>query len=149
MKWTFEEDYIVGKFYLSHIDSWRVQINELMVLLKSAGFGSRDKGSVRMRLQNFEHIHSGGGLSNVAKQTHTIYAILVNQSGPQSNAACLQAYINQYYAGTSIDISDSVKEDLKQFFALIENEKIDMKALHLNYAKEDAIRIIKQVFQMD
>ena len=48
-----------------------------------------------------------------------------------------------------IDISDSVKEDLKQFFALIENEKIDMKALHLNYAKEDAIRIIKQVFQMD
>ena len=48
-----------------------------------------------------------------------------------------------------IDISDSVKEDLQQFFALIENEKIDMKALHLNYAKEDAIRIIKQVFQMD
>ena len=48
-----------------------------------------------------------------------------------------------------IDVNDSVKEDLQQFFALIENEKIDMKGLHLNYTKEEAIRIIKQVFQMD
>lgn len=48
-----------------------------------------------------------------------------------------------------INVSDEVKEDLKQFFDLIENVIVDMKALGLNYTKEEAIRIIKQVFQMD
>lgn len=48
-----------------------------------------------------------------------------------------------------IDVSDEVKEDLKQFFDLIENVIVDMKSLGLNYTKEEAIQIIKQVFQMD
>ena len=34
MKWAFIEDYIVCKFYLSNVESWREQIDEVMMNLK-------------------------------------------------------------------------------------------------------------------
>lgn len=73
MKWSFEEDFIVCNFYLSHIDTWQNCINEVMTELKNAGFRYRDEGSVRMRIQNYKYLHLGRGLSNVAKQTKRIY----------------------------------------------------------------------------
>ena len=44
--WTFEEDYIVCKFYLEHTQSWKEDIESLMALLRENDFLSRDKGSV-------------------------------------------------------------------------------------------------------
>ena len=103
MKWSYEEDYIVCKFYLSHTDSWKNCMNELMSQLQSAGFGARGKGTVRMRIQNFVHLHTGGGLSNVANQSRTVYSTMSNQLSNQENTARLKAYINNHYVGTPID----------------------------------------------
>ena len=49
----------------------------------------------------------------------------------------------------TIAVADSVKADMQNFFDLIETESIDMRALKLNYTKEDAVKILKHAFQMD
>jgi hypothetical protein len=36
--WTFEEDFIVCDFYLSHINDWNEHLDELMNRLKERGF---------------------------------------------------------------------------------------------------------------
>lgn len=49
----------------------------------------------------------------------------------------------------TIDVGDSVKADMQNFFGLIEKENIDMKALRLNYSQEEAVKILKHAFKMD
>ena len=77
--WSFEEDYIVCKFYLEHTQSWKENFEHLMALLRDHDFSNRDKGSVRMRVQNYESLHSGKGLSNVAKQSRDIYSAMLKR----------------------------------------------------------------------
>lgn len=77
MTWTFEEDYLVCKFFMEHTESWKDKLDDLMELLKEHGFRNRNKASARMRLQNYVHLHQGnGGLSNVAKQSRDIYSAI-------------------------------------------------------------------------
>lgn len=92
MEWSFKEDYIVGKFYLSHVDSWKNHMDELMAELSRHNVG-RDKGSARMRVQNFESLHVGRGLSNAAKQTKNIYSALVGKV----NILGVHEYITENY----------------------------------------------------
>ena len=46
--WSFKEDYIVCKFYLEHVQSWKENFEILMALLRDNDFLSRDKGSVKL-----------------------------------------------------------------------------------------------------
>lgn len=101
MKWSFEEDYIVGKFYLTHVDSWRSHMDELMAELRQYNVG-RDKGSARMRVQNFESLHVGKGLSNVAKQTKNVYDALMGKGNVPNASSELQAYITKNYAPNEV-----------------------------------------------
>ena len=71
MKWEFEEDFIVCKFYLSHVDSWKQHIDEVLAELNIRGF-TRDKNKVQMRISNFEYLHTGHGLCHPAKQSRRI-----------------------------------------------------------------------------
>ena len=77
--WTFEEDYIVCKFYLENAQTWKENFESLMALLRENDFFSRDKGSVRMRVQNYESLHTGKGLSNASKQSRDIYAAMLKR----------------------------------------------------------------------
>lgn len=77
--WTFKEDYIVCKFYLEHAQAWKENFEILMLLLRENDFSSRDKGSVRMRVQNYESLHTGKGLSNASKQSRDIYASMLKR----------------------------------------------------------------------
>ena len=79
--WTFEEDYIVCKFYLEHTQSWKENIESLMALLRENDFSSRDKGSVRMRVQNYESLHTGKGLSNASNNS---FSALSSNSIPEA-----------------------------------------------------------------
>lgn len=84
-RWSFEEDYIVCKFYLGHVDSWKAEMDILMMLLCEYGFADRDRGSARMRVQNYESLHVGKGLSNAAQQSRDIYSAMLNRvNNPQS-----------------------------------------------------------------
>ena len=78
-RWSFKEDHIVCKFYLSHVDSWKSHMDSLMMLLCESGFADRDKGSVRMRVQNYESLHRGKGLSNAAQQSRDIYSAMIRR----------------------------------------------------------------------
>lgn len=78
-KWTYKEDYIVCKFYLEHAQSWKENLESLMALLRENDFLSRDKGSVRMRVQNYESLHTGKGLSNASKQSRDIYSAMLKR----------------------------------------------------------------------
>ena len=49
----------------------------------------------------------------------------------------------------TIDVNESVKTDMQNFFDLIEKEDINMNALKLDYTKEQAISILKHAFKMD
>lgn len=97
MNWRFEEDYIVCKFYLQHVDSWKTYIDELMIELRHNDFGNRDKGSVRMRIQNYEALHAAGRLSNAANQSKNIYNALMLKSENPNLYNALQTYINENY----------------------------------------------------
>ena len=75
MNWSFEEDYLVCKFYIENSEDWKDKLDSLMRLLWEHGFRDRDKASTRMRIQNYVYLHNGnGGLSNVAKQSRDIYS---------------------------------------------------------------------------
>ncbi len=80
MEWSFEEDYIVCKFYLAHVDSTSRHINNLMEELSLKGFGCRREASVKMRIQNYKFLHTGQGLSNATQQSRSIYASMVKDS---------------------------------------------------------------------
>ncbi len=97
MNWSFEEDYIVCEFYLSHVNSWRAHIDELMLKLSESGFIDREKGSAIMRVQNVESLHTGKGLSNVAKQTKNVYAAMIEKINNPAKTEKLKAYISQNY----------------------------------------------------
>ncbi len=74
MNWTFEEDYLVCKFYMENIADWNYKLDSLMRILREQGFRDRDKASTRMRIQNYVYLHEGNkGLSNVAQQSRDIY----------------------------------------------------------------------------
>ena len=96
MVWQFAEDYIVGKFYLSHEGSWRSHIDELMTELQQID-SNREKGSVRMRVQNFESLHTGAGLSNAAIQSKRVYGALVDRAKNPLAYSALQTYIDANY----------------------------------------------------
>ncbi len=101
MVWQFTEDYVVGKFYLTHQESWRSHMDELMAELQQID-SRREKGSVRMRVQNFESLHTGVGLSNVAIQSKLVYGSLVERAENPQAASALQKYINENYEHNAI-----------------------------------------------
>lgn len=106
MVWQFQEDYIVGKFYLAHEESWREHIDELMAELQQVD-SSREKGSVRMRVQNFESLHTGAGLSNAAIQSKLVYGSLVERSKKHLTNSALQTYIDANYAPDTLMDNDA------------------------------------------
>ena len=92
--WSFEEDYIVCKFYLEHVQSWKENFETLMALLRDNDFLSRDKGSVRMRVQNYESLHTGKGLSNAAKQSRDIYSAMLKRLTNPGKYQALNSQLN-------------------------------------------------------
>ena len=44
--WSFEEDYLVCKFHLEHVQSWKDNFESLMATLRDNDFSNREKGSV-------------------------------------------------------------------------------------------------------
>ena len=108
--WPFEEDFIVAKFYLSHVDSWKEHIDELLEELKQAGF-EREKKKVETRISNYRYVHTGQGLPHVAKQSYRIYDGIIKA---KVTAAQLQSYLTQNYSlnvyGNSIDLTTPADE---------------------------------------
>lgn len=98
MKWSHEEDYIVCSFYLSHLDNWKQHIDELMALLKQAGYGNRKRDSVIMRVHNYECLHTGKGLSNYAKQSKAVYDSFISRTTKPVVYESLRAYIKESYS---------------------------------------------------
>lgn len=97
MKWSLKEDSIVCKFYLAHIDSWRDCLDSLMEQLKELGFGARDRGSVKMRIQNYAYLHTGCGLANVATQSKTVYRVFTQRIKYPAVYSNLKVYIQDNY----------------------------------------------------
>lgn len=77
MTWTIEEEEIVVKYYLKHVDDWRHYIDELMHDLKPVN-ALRTESSVLYRLSNIAYLHTGTGQKNVARQTRDVYNRLKN-----------------------------------------------------------------------
>ena len=100
--WTFEEDFLVCVYYLDHIDDWKEHLDELLAQLKEAGY-NRDKGSIKMRIGNFQHLETAGtrGLKNAAKQSQRIHQAF---SKHRSNKA-LTAHIQNTYTGVAVNSS--------------------------------------------
>lgn len=73
MEWKIQEEEIVVKYYLRHINDWRSHIDEVMAELKIASFTNRDESSTRMRISNVASLHFGVGLSKTCKQTRETY----------------------------------------------------------------------------
>lgn len=110
MKWEFEEDFIVCKFYLSHVNSWKEHIDEVLAELNTEGF-TRDKNKVQMRISNYEYLHIGHGLCHPAKQSRRILNGILKA---QLTSAQLQSYLNQNYSqnvnGNAIDLTNPADE---------------------------------------
>lgn len=101
--WSFEEDYIVCKFYLEHIESWKANIDSLMSMLHEHDFLDRDKGSARMRVQNYECLHTGKGLSNATQQSRDIYFAMLKRINNPEEHRILRSRLN------SVDMGNLIK----------------------------------------
>ena len=77
--WSYMEDYIVCKFYLENVETWKDSMNQLMMSLAENGFVDRDRGSARMRVQNYEGLHVGKGLSHAGRQSKEIYSAMMRR----------------------------------------------------------------------
>lgn len=109
MKWSLKEDSIVCKFYLAHIDSWRDCLDSLMEQLRELGFGARDRGSVKMRIQNYAYLHTGSGLANVATQSKTVYRVFTQRIKYPAVYSNLKVYIqDNYMPQSSISSNDNI-----------------------------------------
>ena len=75
--WSYSEDYIVCKFYLENVQTWKDRMDQLMMSLAQNGFAGRDRGSARMRVQNYESLHVGKGLSHAGRQSKDIYSAMM------------------------------------------------------------------------
>ena len=106
MKWSFEEDFIVCNYYLSHIDSWRNHMDVVMADLKNAGYIMRDEKSVKMRIQNFEYLHTGKGLSNVAKQSKRIYNVFAQRLRTPVFTEELKCFIKNNFKPIHTDLTN-------------------------------------------
>ena len=102
--WSFEEDYIVCKFYLEHVQSWKENFECLMALLRDGGFLNRDKGSARMRVQNYESLHTGKGLSNAAKQSRDIYSTMLKRITNPGKYQVLHSQLNSSVSANLIKV---------------------------------------------
>ena len=98
MEWSHEEDYIVCSFYLSHPDNWKQHIDELMTLLKQAGYGDRKRSSVIMRVHNYEYLHTGKGLQNCAKQSKAVFNSFISRTTKPIVYESLRVYIKESYS---------------------------------------------------
>ena len=108
MKWSREEDYIVCGFYLSHLDeALKVKyLDELMSLLQKAGYGSRSRRSVKMRIHNYRYLHTGMGLSNYARQSQEVYATFAKRTVNARVYQGLKAYVKENYSKSESDVYD-------------------------------------------
>lgn len=111
--WTYEEDYIVCKFYLEHAQSWKENLESLMVLLHEKDFVSRGKGSVRMRVQNYESLHTGKGLSNVSKQSRDIYSAMLKRITKPGKYQVLYNQLNSNASPNLINSSTNLHSYIK------------------------------------
>lgn len=114
MNWSFTEDYIVGKFYLSHAETWRDHMDVLMDELLQNDY-RRDKGSVRMRVQNFASLHTGTGLSNATIQSKKVYGALVDRAEHPRVYSALQQYIEENYVCTDLGNFSTPANDTTAF----------------------------------
>lgn len=99
--WTFEEDFLVCTFYLDHLNDWQQHLDELMETLKERKF-NRDKGTVKMRIQNFQYLQTGGsnGLKNGTKQSELIHQTFIRHIANPALRANISAHIQSTYTGT-------------------------------------------------
>lgn len=96
--WHYVEDYVVCSFYLDHIGSWRSNMNIVMETLNRVGFGGRDENSVKMRIGNYEYLHTGNkGLSNIAKQSKAIYAAKIARMAKVSVYSTITTSLSSLY----------------------------------------------------
>lgn len=89
--WSYLEDYIVCKFYLENVETWRNHIDLLMESLAGGGFSERDQGSAKMRVQNYESLHVGKGLSHAGRQSKDIYSAMMRRLNNASAYRILRA----------------------------------------------------------
>ena len=127
--WTFEEDFIVCDFYLRHINDWAQSLDELMHRLAERGF-NRDKGSVKMRVQNFEYLQTAGksGLKNGTNQSKHIYEVFNNHISNATLAANIKAHIQSTYTSpattdSSINFNEEQLLDPLDFSVLTANQQ--------------------------
>ena len=105
-KWSFEEDYIVCTFYLEHVESWKENLDCLMSMLREQDFTDRDKGSARMRVQNYESLHTGKGLANAAQQSRDIYSAMLKRINNPEEHRLLRSHLE------SVDLGNLLKSPI-------------------------------------
>ncbi len=72
-EWELTEDELVYDFYSQHgKDSFR-KIPELLQILKDHGFYNHGKGTIRMKLSNFQYLEEGVGLAHSSLQSKAVY----------------------------------------------------------------------------
>lgn len=75
--WSWEEDIIICKFYLDHINDWSKNLNILKLVEKLKKFGYlKNAYDVRIRLSNYAAIRTGVGDDKSNNQEKRVYRLL-------------------------------------------------------------------------
>ena len=95
-RWTFQEDYIVGKFCLKYkcLDICGMLLEDLIEELHQNGFTSRTEGAVSKRARDFTYLFRSWESPYAVKQVRKIYRIL-NSEGYENHIEALKTFIAQ------------------------------------------------------
>lgn len=147
--WSFEEDYIVGKF-CSKIEKWYVleqEIDRLMDLLANAGFTSRSKQAVSMRVRQYQSLRWDNVQSYAPQQVKDVFDAFSRDS--QEMRLAIKSDVEQSYnpeeiVVETIEEANSLQElsklsnglvqfiatiDFNQTFPMVLQKYLDLKGL--------------------
>jgi DNA-binding Xre family transcriptional regulator len=106
-RWSFREDYIVGKFCLEHgcRDIYGPRLEELMNRLHQSGFNSRSEVAVSKRARDFTYLFQGWDSPYAVKQVREICEILCNE-GREIHLKELRSFLNEKQQATTAQATD-------------------------------------------
>lgn len=98
-RWSFREDYIVGKFCLEHgcRDIYGPRLEELMNRLHQSGFNSRSEVAVSKRARDFTYLLRGWDSPYAVKQVVDIYKMLLDKEQHREMYQNIQSLIKESY----------------------------------------------------
>ena len=106
-RWSLKEDYIVARYCLEHPWAYasNVDIEEIMLQLKNAGYGFRSTSAVTKRAYDYERLQRNVEYLSISSWEKNIYKIVYDLHNNLGLSKFVSRYIAEVYQPKTTDDS--------------------------------------------